>query len=164
MTSFIGVYECKVDVKGRLMLPSGLKKQLLPLLGDGFVLKRSLFQPCLELYPMSEWEKLVGQVNKLNRFIKEHIDFIRMFTTGLKPIQLDATGRILIPKDLVDFAGIKKKIVVYDFISEFILLNPYFGIEVTIPSLRLTGLCFVNLPFVDSGDHISLLASRSQKY
>lgn len=117
MTSFIGVYECKVDVKGRLMLPSGLKKQLLPLLGDGFVLKRSLFQPCLELYPMSEWEKLVGQVNKLNRFIKEHIDFIRMFTTGLKPIQLDATGRILIPKDLVDFAGIKKKIVVSSVIN-----------------------------------------------
>jgi MraZ protein len=99
------------------MLPSGLKKQLLPLLGDGFVLKRSLFQPCLELYPMSEWEKLVGQVNKLNRFIKEHIDFIRMFTTGLKPIQLDATGRILIPKDLVDFAGIKKKIVVSSVIN-----------------------------------------------
>ena len=117
MTSFIGVYECKVDVKGRLMLPSGLKKQLLPLLGDGFVLKRSLFQPCLELYPMSEWDKLVGQVNKLNRFVKEHIDFIRMFTTGLKPIQLDATGRILIPKDLVDFAGIKKKIVVSSVIN-----------------------------------------------
>ena len=117
MATFIGVYECKVDNKGRLMLPSGLKKQLLPLLSDGFVLKRSLFQPCLELYPMTEWDKLVGQVNKLNRFVKEHIDFIRMFTTGLKPIQLDATGRILIPKDLVDFARIKKKIVVSSVIN-----------------------------------------------
>ena len=66
---------------------------------------------------MSEWDKLVGQVNKLNRFVKEHNDFIRMFTTGLKPIQLDATGRILIPKDLVDFAGIKKNIVVSSVIN-----------------------------------------------
>jgi len=117
MTGFIGAYECKVDVKGRLMLPSGLKKQLLPLLGDGFILKRSVFHTCLELYPMSEWNNVIGEVNKLNRFVKEHIDFIRMFTTGLKPIQLDATGRLLIPRDLVEFAGIKKNIVVSSVIN-----------------------------------------------
>ena len=117
MTNFIGVYECKVDVKGRLMLPSGLKKQFLPMLNDGFILKRSVFHQCLELYPMAEWNNMIGEVNKLNRFVKEHMDFMRMFTTGLKPIQLDATGRLLIPKDLVDFAGIKKNIVVSSVIN-----------------------------------------------
>lgn len=117
MSNFLGVYECKVDAKGRLMLPSGLKKQLTPLLKEGFILKRSVFHPCLELYPMSEWNNIIGEVNKLNRFVKENIDFIRMFTTGLKVIQLDSTGRLLIPKDLIEFSGIKKNIVVSSVIN-----------------------------------------------
>jgi MraZ protein len=59
-----------VDAKGRLLLPAAIKKQLLPMLQNGFVLKRAVFQPCLELYPMSEWETLMQKVNKLNRFKK----------------------------------------------------------------------------------------------
>lgn len=111
MINLIGTYECKADVKGRLMLSSPLKKQLLPVLQDGFVLKRSVFQPCLELYPMAEWNSMMQKVNKLNRFIKKNNDFIRLFTAGLKMIELDASGRLLIPSDLQKFAGIKKEIV-----------------------------------------------------
>lgn len=117
MINLIGAYECKADSKGRLMLPVGIKKQLTPLLKDGFILKRSIFRPCLELYPMSEWDLLVRDVNELNRFVKENLDFIRMFTTGLKPIELDSTGRILIPRDLIEFSGIKKNIVVTSVIN-----------------------------------------------
>ncbi|WP_250433097.1 division/cell wall cluster transcriptional repressor MraZ [Hanstruepera flava] len=117
MNSLIGTYECKVDSKGRLMLPAALKKQLLPVLQEGFVLKRAVFQPCLELYPMSEWEALMQKVNKLNRFKKKNNDFIRRFTAGVKMIEVDATGRLLIPKDLVGFAGISKEIVVSSAIN-----------------------------------------------
>ncbi|GGH35492.1 transcriptional regulator MraZ [Mangrovimonas yunxiaonensis] len=94
------------------MLPSVLKKQLAGVLQDGFVLKRAVFQPCLELYPMAEWQALMQKVNKLNRFKKKNNDFIRRFTAGVKPIEVDASGRLLIPKDLVVFAGISKNIVV----------------------------------------------------
>ncbi|WP_460217886.1 division/cell wall cluster transcriptional repressor MraZ [Psychroserpens sp. MEBiC05023] len=117
MNPLIGTYECKVDAKGRLMLPAALKKQLLPLLQNGFVLKRAVFQPCLELYPMSEWEVLMQKVNKLNRFKKKNNDFIRRFTAGLKQVEVDAAGRLLIPKDLVAFSGIKKDIVVASAIN-----------------------------------------------
>lgn len=117
MINLIGVYECKADAKGRIMLPSGLKKQLLPVLGDGFILKRSIFRKCLELYPMSEWNNLVAEVHKLNRFVKENLDFIRMFTSGLKPIELDTTGRLLVPKDLVEFSGVKNNVVVSSVIN-----------------------------------------------
>lgn len=117
MNSLIGTYECKVDSKGRLMLPAALKKQLLPALQDGFVLKRAVFQPCLELYPMSEWEALMQRVNKLNRFKKKNNDFIRRFTAGVKMIEVDSTGRLLIPKDLVAFADISKEIVVSSAIN-----------------------------------------------
>ncbi len=109
--NLIGTYECKVDAKGRLMVPAALKKQLLPILEEGFVLKRSVFQPCLELYPMAEWNVLMQKINKLNRFKKKNNDFIRRFTAGVKMIEIDATGRLLIPKDLVGFAGITKEIV-----------------------------------------------------
>lgn len=94
------------------MLPAALKKQLSPVLQNGFVLKRAVFQSCLELYPMSEWQALMSKVNKLNRFKKKNNDFIRRFTAGVKMIEVDATGRLLIPKDLVVFANISKDIVV----------------------------------------------------
>ena len=110
MNSFLGTYECKVDSKGRLMIPTSLKKQL----GDleaGFVLKRSVFQPCLELYPMQEWNGMMQKINKLNRFVKKNNDFIRRFTAGVKVVEIDALGRLLVPKDLVGFASISKDVV-----------------------------------------------------
>nr|WP_321248161.1 division/cell wall cluster transcriptional repressor MraZ [uncultured Psychroserpens sp.] len=117
MNPLIGTYECKVDAKGRLMLPAAIKKQLLPILQNGFVLKRAVFQPCLELYPMSEWDILMQKVNKLNRFKKKNNDFIRRFTAGLKQVEVDSAGRLLIPKDLVTFSGITKDIVVSSAIN-----------------------------------------------
>lgn len=109
--NLIGTYECKSDAKGRLMFSSAFKKQLSSVLQDGFVVKRAVFQPCLELYPINEWNLMMGKINKLNRFKKKNNDFIRRFTAGVKMVELDATGRILIPKDLFEFAGIKKQVV-----------------------------------------------------
>lgn len=117
MNSLIGTYECKADTKGRLALPVALKKQLLPVLQDGFVLKRAVFQPCLELYPMNEWNKMMDKINKLNRFKKKNNDFIRLFTAGVKIIEVDATGRLNIPKDLQVFADISKQIVMASAIN-----------------------------------------------
>ncbi|AWM14083.1 division/cell wall cluster transcriptional repressor MraZ [Flavobacterium sp. NRK F10] len=116
MKPLIGTYECKVDAKGRLMIPVALKKQF-----DGteaaFVLKRSVFQPCLELYPIEEWNKMMAKINKLNRFVKKNNDFIRRFTAGVKMIEIDANGRLLIPKDLVVFAKIDKDVVLSSAVS-----------------------------------------------
>ncbi len=111
VVNLIGTYECKADAKGRLMLPVAFKKQLSSILQEGFVLKRSVFQSCLELYPMEEWNLLMQKMNKLNRFKKKNNDFIRRFTAGVKVVEIDATGRLLIPKDLVSFAGITKELV-----------------------------------------------------
>jgi len=109
--NLIGTYECKSDAKGRIMLPSTLKKQLSPVMQDGFVIKRSVFNNCLEMYPMKEWNTMAAQVNQLNRFIKKNIDFIRSYMSGLKIVEADGNGRILIPKNLIVFAGIDKEIV-----------------------------------------------------
>ncbi len=111
MTTLIGTYECKIDDKGRLMLPVALKKQMASSFSEGFVLKRAVFQNCLELFPMSEWEAMMSKVNQLNRFKKSNNDFIRRFTAGVRVLDVDASGRILVPKDLYEFAGFSKEIV-----------------------------------------------------
>ena len=111
MKPLIGTHECKADVKGRIMMPSSLKKQLSGVLQDGFVLKRAVFQNCLELYPVTEWNDLIEKVNSLNRFKKKNNDFIRRFTAGVRLLELDSSGRFLIPKDLIAFASLDKEIV-----------------------------------------------------
>lgn len=111
MNTIIGTYECKIDAKGRVLLPAPLKKQLTDSLNDGFVLKRSVFQPCLELYPMAEWNLMMQKINKLNRFVKKNNDFIRRFTAGVKVVEIDNLGRLLIPKDLTAFGNISKDLV-----------------------------------------------------
>ncbi len=60
---------------------------------------------------MAEWNKMMVKINKLNRFVKKNNDFIRRFTAGVKVVEMDSAGRILIPKDLVVFAEIKNDIV-----------------------------------------------------
>ena len=112
MEHLIGTYECKVDTKGRVMMPISLKKQLSKLINDGFVLKRSVFNHCIEMYPVSEWSKLMDKLNGLNRFNKKNNDFIRRFTAGVKSVEMDISGRFLISKDLLKFASIDKEIVV----------------------------------------------------
>tara|TARA_B100001250_G_scaffold407744_1_gene429001 strand:+ start:619 stop:1125 length:507 start_codon:yes stop_codon:yes gene_type:complete len=107
----IGVYNCKVDSKGRLMIPIQLKKQLSSSLGASFILKRSVFHRCLELFAMNSWNNVVADINKLNRFVKKNNDFIRMFTAGVKMIDLDSNGRLLIPKELKQYANIKNEVV-----------------------------------------------------
>lgn len=110
MKAIVGTYECKVDAKGRLMIPSGMKKQL-PEVNEGFVLKRSVFEKCLELWPMAEWQTMMEKINQLNRFNKKNDLFVRKFMAGVKLVDIDDNGRLLIAKDLMAFANIKKEIV-----------------------------------------------------
>jgi MraZ protein len=110
MQSLIGEYDCKVDAKGRFMFPVNLRKQLEDAFDKGFVINRNLHQKCLVLYPISEWNKLNKKLSKLNRLIKANDVFVRKFTGGATGADADNTGRVLLPKSLVDYAGISTDI------------------------------------------------------
>ena len=113
MISLQGEHIGRVDAKGRFLLPVALKNQLSASLGEGFIVKRSIFSPCLELYPKTNWDEINRKIiSKLNRFVKKHNDFIRAYNAGLKELEIDNSGRILIPRDLAVFAGISGDIVV----------------------------------------------------
>ena len=114
MTNFIGEFDCKLDAKGRLMLPSGLRKQLDPAAQERFVLNRG-FEKCLVLYPKNEWEGISSEVNKLNQYVKKNREFIRYFYRGASELELDNTGRLLLPKRLLDYAGAEKEVVLFAY-------------------------------------------------
>ena len=117
MTKLTGTFECKIDNKGRILLPSLLKKQLDGNLKDVFVIKRSVFQSFLELYPMAEWNNVIVKINSLNRFIKKNNDFIRIFSAGVRTLELDSSGRFLVPIDLINNSDLKKNIVMASAIN-----------------------------------------------
>ena len=118
MLNIIGTYECRVDAKGRLMFPVAFKNQLAEVTAQGFVIKRSIFRNCLELYPVPEWNVESARINKLNRFRKKNVDFIRKFMAGVKLVELDNVGRLLIPKDLFNFASLDKDIVMASVVNK----------------------------------------------
>jgi MraZ protein len=111
VTNYIGEYNCKVDSKGRMMMPAGLLKQFPADLRERFVINRSVFQRCLVLYPMDLWNEIAGDLSKLNRFSRENDAFIRQFTNGAFGVEVDATNRILLPKRLMEYASIKSDLV-----------------------------------------------------
>ncbi|TXC78882.1 division/cell wall cluster transcriptional repressor MraZ [Luteibaculum oceani] len=112
MLNLLGEYQCKLDAKGRLGLPSGLRKQLGEAEKMGFVLNRDIFEACLVLYPSEEWKKISKQVAGLNRFVKKNAMFIRRFNNGATPVELDASARINMPPRLMEYAGLEKEVIV----------------------------------------------------
>ncbi|MCD4737100.1 MAG: division/cell wall cluster transcriptional repressor MraZ [Bacteroidales bacterium] len=123
MITLTYTYECKADAKGRIMLPAGLKKELAAVLNEGFVIKRSVFYKCLEVYPKSEWNKDLAMINKLNRYKKDNQDFMYGYMAGIKPIDVDNSGRIQIPKNLIEAAKIKKEVVLAGQINKLAIWN-----------------------------------------
>lgn len=118
MTGFIGEYNCKLDAKGRLNLPVGLRKQLDPVDQEQFVVNRGL-SGNLNLFPLSEWIRVMDKLRQLNRFNSKNLKFVRMFQQGAMQVAIDSNGRILIPKSLLQHAGVSREIVLSANIDQF---------------------------------------------
>ncbi len=110
MTDLLGEYEVAIDSKGRFLLPSGLRKQLAAGEGERFVVNRG-FESCLTIYLMDTWKALSAQVNKLNDFQANVREFKRLFLNGATIVEVDSADRFLAPKQLMEYAGIKKDAV-----------------------------------------------------
>lgn len=92
------------------MLPVSLRNQMAPILKAGFFIKKSYYNECLELYPAHEWDKVNEELDQNSRFDEESQRFMRIFTDGLRQVEVDATGRLLIPKDVISMVGITKEV------------------------------------------------------
>jgi MraZ protein len=108
--SFLGEYEATLDAKGRFLLPAGFKRQLPEGESTRFVINRG-FEKCLSLYPMQSWQPLYDQISSLNDFDPKVREFRRYFLNGAIEVEPDSAGRILIPQNLKDYAGLGKDLV-----------------------------------------------------
>ena len=108
MAMFMGEFNHNIDSKGRLMLPSKLREQMR---GDEFVLTRGL-DNCLFLYPIDEWKILEEKIKTLPLTKKDSRAFVRFLFSGATNDTLDKQGRIKIPENLKEFAGMEKEVVV----------------------------------------------------
>ena len=119
----IGQYHCKLDAKGRLMVPADCKDQLGDLANDGFVLRPGLFSKCLELYTMSDWMRTQDKLKSLNQFVRSNVELVRKYNAGAKMVRLDSTGRMLIPKNLIDEGGLQKEVILTSLTVKMELWN-----------------------------------------
>lgn len=106
MANFIGEYSGKADAKGRIMFPAAFRKQLAGEGQEEFVINRG-FEACLVLYPKKEWDAISKKINALNPFKAENRNFIRLFNNGATLVSLDTAGRLLLPRELMKYAGIE---------------------------------------------------------
>lgn len=114
MANLIGEYDCKLDAKGRIMMPSALKKQIAPEANNSFVINRG-FERCLVLYPQDVWKLITEEINALNLYNKKNRDFTRYFYRGATEIQPDSNNRLLLPKPLMSYADIRKDVVLFAY-------------------------------------------------
>lgn len=112
MITFVGEYSCKVDAKGRLLLPSGLLRQMKIGADFRFVVRKNTYETCLDLYPQEEWTNLVTRMKKkMNVFNPKHAKFLRDFLRGTAELLVDSSNRILLSKRLMEIAGLTKEVI-----------------------------------------------------
>ena len=112
MSNPIGTFNCKLDAKGRLMLPSNFREQLGSQTEEEFVLRPGLHDDYLELYTISDWNRRKEILMQVNTFDRRKLETLRKYLDGVKLIKLDASGRLLIPKELLDRHGLTKDVVI----------------------------------------------------
>lgn len=113
MNTFIGEYTVKIDDKGRMVFPSAFKS-LMPADGDmRFVIKKDIFEDCLEMYTFEEWERQSSDVkSRLNFFNRDHAMFWREYMRDRAIVEPDGkVGRISVPKKLLEAIGVNKEVV-----------------------------------------------------
>lgn len=112
MSQLLGEYDCKLDAKGRVRMPSPLLKQLGDIESYHFVVNRGI-EEHLTLYPKTVWDDVSEEVNQLNTYVRKNRAFVRYFFRGATELSTDGSDRILLPKKLLEYAGIDREIVLF---------------------------------------------------
>jgi MraZ protein len=123
MSSFKGSYLYSVDSKGRINIPAKLRKFLSPDANDVFVVTRG-YEQCLFVYPQDEWNKLEETIRQLSPTNPKHRFFTRTLLERATETQLDGQSRIIIPRDLLQFASIENDVIILGVLERIELWNP----------------------------------------
>ncbi|GAB4293139.1 MAG: division/cell wall cluster transcriptional repressor MraZ [Ignavibacteriaceae bacterium] len=120
---FRGQYSYSIDSKGRISIPAKLRKHLSPEANDSFILTRGTSE-CIDVYPMDQWNQMEEKLINLNPFNPDDLKFIRMISQYATDVTLDSQSRILIPQNLLDYAGIKDEVLILGALKKIEIWNP----------------------------------------
>jgi MraZ protein len=123
MSSFKGSDIYSVDAKGRVSIPSKMRRNISPEANSTFVVTRGL-EKCLYGYPLDEWRKLETSIKALNQTSEEDRFSMRMLLQYSEELTLDGQFRILIPKTLLEYAEIKKEVYIIGVLDHIELWDP----------------------------------------
>ena len=116
MIRFLGEYEATLDAKGRFLFPTGFRRQIPEGETGSFFINRG-FERCLTLYPMKNWEPIFEEISSKNDFDAKVREFRRYFLNGVT-VEMDSAGRLLLPKNLMEYAGLQKDVVLLSAIDK----------------------------------------------
>jgi MraZ protein len=117
MNNLFGEYECRLDAKGRLKIPSQLLRQLWDGSALTLFMNRSYDAQCLMMYPKKVWDKKVENLSTLNQYNQDNKKFLRYFFRGVNMLTMDGAERILLPKSFLDWAQIDQDVIVYAYLN-----------------------------------------------
>ena len=121
---FIGSFKYSVDAKGRVSIPSIFKKYVNEAANETFVMTRGIVQ-CIDIYPQDFWkEEVLTRVNQLDDFDPEEAAFKRMLLELAAEYKLDSQSRLLVPKNLLEFAGIEREVFILGQNKKIEIWNP----------------------------------------
>lgn len=123
MSSFKGSFSYAVDSKGRINIPAKMRKNIAPEANDTFVITRG-YDSCLFLYPNDEWAKLEQSIRKLNPSDPRHRLITRLMLEHATESQLDGQFRVMIPKELLQFARIENEVKILGVLERIEVWNP----------------------------------------
>lgn len=111
MSSFIGDFDAKMDIKQRVVLPAAFKRSLEEMGENRLVAQKDMYENCIRLVPYKVWEEDMAELrSKLNLYNRQHLQLLRVFQANTAELQLDTNGRILVPKKLSDLVGIERDV------------------------------------------------------
>lgn len=120
---FRGQFKYSIDAKGRISIPAKLRKHVAPEANDSFVMTRGTAS-CIDVYPLDQWLLMEEKLKNLNQFKPDDSRFIRTLLQHIAEDTLDAQSRILIPQDLITYAGIEKEVLILGALNKMEIWNP----------------------------------------
>lgn len=123
MAFFKGQEQYSIDAKGRVNVPSKMRKALSPSANDTFVITRGVDE-CIVAYPFDEWKKYEEKFEQLNQYDEKNRYFLRVLLMWSEDVKIDAQQRIALPKALIEFAGIDKQVAIIGMIDHIEFWNP----------------------------------------
>lgn len=123
MSSFKGSFTYTVDSKGRINIPAKMRKNLSPEANNSFVITRG-FEPCIFVYPYDEWMKREAEISKLHQTDPKHRFFTRMLLQYATDAELDGQSRIILPKELMQYAKIENDVFILGAFDRIEVWNP----------------------------------------